>query len=89
MQKKIISLLILISVFISTFSFSSYANENGKTIVITMNKTNMDDLLSIPTLNEKISNEGYVGLMNIRGDGGSDDKRAYATIGSGSRAYIS
>lgn len=89
MQKKIISLLMLISIFVFIFNFNSYANENGKTIFISMNKTNIDDMQMIPILNEKLSKEGYIGLMNVRGDGGSDDKRAYATIGSGSRAYIS
>ena len=89
MQKKLTSIFLLFAIFFLTFSSNSYANENGKTIVISMNKTNLDNMDSISILKEQLSKRGYVGLMNIRGDGGSDDKRAYATIGSGARAYIS
>lgn len=88
MQKKLASLLLLVSIFFSMFISNSYAYEQGKVIVINMNKTNLDYMDNIPILKEGLSKRGYIGLMNIKGDGGSDDKRAYATIGSGGRANI-
>ena len=89
MRKKLISLFTLLAILLMTSSSNVFANEKGKTIVISMNKTNIENMQEISILKEKLSKSGYIGLMNIRGDGGSDDKRAYATIGSGSRAYIS
>lgn len=88
MKKKFTSLLLLVSIFFSVFISNSYANENKKIIVINMNKTNLEYMDNIPILKEELSKRGYVGLMNIKGDGGSDDKRAYATIGSGGRVNI-
>lgn len=46
----------------------------------------MDD---IPVLKNELDSRGYIGLMNIRGDGGSDDKRSYASIGAGAKTNIS
>lgn len=88
MKKKLTSLLLLVSMFFLMFISNSYAEEQKKTIVINMNKTNLDYMDNIPILKEELSKRGYVGLMNIKGDGGSDDKRAYATIGSGGRVNI-
>ena len=88
MKKKLTSLLLLVSMFFLIFISNSYAEEQKKTIVINMNKTNLDYMDNIPILKEELSKRGYVGLMNIKGDGGSDDKRAYATIGSGGRVNI-
>lgn len=88
MKKKLTSLLLLASMFFSMFISDSYADEQKKTIVINMNKTNLDYMDNIPILKEELSKRGYIGLMNIKGDGGSDDKRAYATIGSGGRVNI-
>lgn len=88
MRKKLTSLLILFTMVFFVFNSNSYANEKGKTIVISMNKTNLDYMSQIPSLKEVISKKGYIGLMNVKGDGGNDDKRAYATIGSGGRVNI-
>lgn len=88
MKKKLTSLFLLVSMFFLMFISNSYANENKKIIVINMNKTNLDYMDNIPILKEELSKRGYAGLMNIKGDGGSDDKRAYATIGSGGRVSI-
>ncbi|MGL4913517.1 MAG: hypothetical protein ACRC3Y_13920, partial [Romboutsia sp.] len=41
------------------------------------------------TLEKEVENRGYVGLMNIRGDKGTDDRRSYATMGAGGRANVS
>lgn len=89
MRKKLMSLFLLTSLFITTPLTNTYASEKGKTVVINMNKTNLDYMKGVPILKEQLSKRGYIGLMNTRGDGGNDDKRAYATIGSGGRANIS
>lgn len=88
MRKKIISLLLLIMICIGFIPNYSFAAQNGKVIYISMNRTNMNDLQSIPALQEKLNNRGYIGLMNTRGDQGNDDARSYATIGAGNRANV-
>ena len=88
MRKKIISLLLLIMICVGFVPNYSFAAEEGKVIYISMNRTNMDDLQSIPVLKEKLSNSGYIGLMNTRGDQGNNDARSYATIGAGNRANV-
>ena len=89
MRKKIVSLLLLIMICIGLIPNYSYAaNETGKVIYISMNRTNLDSMDNIPILGELISQRGYVGLMNVRGDGGISDERSYATIGAGTRAAL-
>ena len=88
MRKKIISLLLLIMICVGFVPNYSFAAEEGKVIYISMNRTSMDDLQSIPVLKEKLSNSGYIGLMNTRGDQGNNDARSYATIGAGNRANV-
>ena len=88
MRKKIISLLLLIMVCSGFIPNYSFAKENGKIIYISMNRSNIDDLQSIPILRDKLKNSGYIGLMNTRGDQGNDDTRSYATIGAGTRANV-
>ena len=94
MFKKLTSLFLLTTVVLGNSSSSVYANtttkanNDVKTIVVSMNKTNLNYMNQISSLKEKLSNSGYIGLMNTRGDGGNDDKRAYATIGSGGRASV-
>ena len=46
-------------------------------------------MLEIPSLKNELDKRGYVSLMNIRGDGGTDDRRSYATMGAGRRASVS
>ena len=53
-----------------------------------MNRTNLVSMLQIPTLENEVQNRGYVGLMNIRGDKGTDDRRSYASMGAGGRANV-
>ena len=89
MRKKIIPLILTIIAILCLSSVSIFAAEKDKTIVINMNKTNLEYMDDIPILKKELERRGYVGLMNIRGDGGNDDKRAYATIGSGRRANVS
>lgn len=88
MIKKIISLLLLIMVCVGFIPNYSFAEENGKIIYISMDRADMDELQNIPVLQEKLKNSGYIGLMNIRGDGGNNDSRSYATIGAGTRASV-
>lgn len=88
MKRKNVLLFLLISIIFFGFNSKSFAQEKGKSLIINMNKMNLDTMEEIPVLQEKLSNSGYVGLMNIKGDGGSDDKRVYATIGAGTRANI-
>lgn len=88
MRKKIISLLLLIMICVGFIPNYSFAAEGGKVIYISIDRTNMNDLQSIPVLQEKLKNSGYIGLMNTRGDQGNDDARSYATIGAGTRANV-
>ncbi|MBC8632409.1 hypothetical protein H8697_11975 [[Eubacterium] tenue] len=88
MKKKIVSLLTTLIVLISSISTVSFASEKGKVILINMNKTSLEDMLSIDALNKKLNKEGYIGLMNIRGDRGTDDRRSYAAIGAGGKVTM-
>lgn len=88
MRKKIIPLILMIITVLCLSSVSIFAAEKDKTIVINMNKTNLEHMDDISVLKNELNKRGYVGLMNIRGDGGNDDRRAYATIGSGRRANV-
>lgn len=88
MKKKIVSLLAITIILISSIFNVSFADTKGKVILINLNRTNLEDMLSMDVLNEKISKEGYIGLMNIRGDRGTDDKRSYASIGAGGKTTL-
>lgn len=88
MKKKIVSLLTTLIVLISSISTVSFASEKGKVILINMNRTSLGDMLSIDALNKKLNKEGYIGLMNIRGDRGTDDRRSYAAIGAGGKVTM-
>ncbi|MGL4912992.1 MAG: hypothetical protein ACRC3Y_11250, partial [Romboutsia sp.] len=80
MKKKIVSLSIVMIMFLVSIPKYSFAEENGKVIFINMNRTNLVSMLHLPTLEKEVENRGYVGLMNIRGDKGTDDRRSYATM---------
>lgn len=67
---------------------SSTVKNGGKVIVIDINRTSLENFENIKFLRQKMENEGYIGLMNIRGDKGYDDSRNYATIGSTGRVDI-
>ncbi|MGL5756257.1 MAG: hypothetical protein ACRCYC_13090 [Paraclostridium sp.] len=88
MTKKIVSLLTMLIVFISSMSTISFAAEKGKVIVINMNRTNLEDMQSVDALGKKLEKEGYIGLMNIRGDRGNDDRRSYAAVGAGGKVTL-
>ena len=53
-----------------------------------MDRTSLENMLEIPILKEELGKRGYIGLMNIRGDKGTDDKRSYASIGAGRKANV-
>ena len=89
MKKKIVSLLAVIMILLVSIPKYSFADEKGKVIFINMNRTNLVNMLNVPTLQKEVQNRGYVGLMNIRGDQGTDDRRSYATMGAGERADVS
>ena len=89
MRKKLISFLLLIMICIGFIPNYSYAaEEQGKVIYISINRTNLDNLDNIPVLKNELSKRGYVGLMNTRGDQGNNDERSYASIGAGCRANV-
>ena len=88
MRKKIISLLLLIMICVGFVPNYSFAQEDGKIVYISINRTNMTDLQNIPILQKQLSKRGYIGLMNIKGDQGTDDARSYASIGAGCRANV-
>ncbi|WP_122638229.1 hypothetical protein [Romboutsia sp. Marseille-P6047] len=94
MKKKIASLLMAIMILVSFMPINSYANGSnnkvqGKVIFINMNRTSLASMLQISSLKEELDNRGYIGLMNIRGDKGTDDRRSLATMGAGRRANVS
>lgn len=89
MRKKIVSMLITLMVLLVSIPKYSFADEPGKVIFINMNRTNLNTMLKVPTLKKELENRGYIALMNIRGDGGTDDRRSYASMGAGGRANVS
>ncbi len=80
--KKLFSMIIMLACIIPT---NIFADSKHKTIVINLNRSNFSDFLEISTIKKELENRGYIGLMNIRGDQGTDDNRAYASIGAGGR----
>lgn len=89
MKKKIVSILAsILLVFVSVTQYS-FAEEKGKVIFIDMNRTNLVNMMKIPSLENELSTRGYVGLMNVRGDKGTDDRRSFASMGAGGRANVS
>lgn len=89
MKKKIVSLLAITMILLASIPKYSFAEEKGKVIFIDMNRTNLDTMLSIPSIKNEVNLRGYIGLMNIRGDKGTDDRRSYASMGAGGRANVS
>ncbi|RDY28802.1 hypothetical protein CHL78_004510 [Romboutsia weinsteinii] len=92
MKKKIGSLLVAIMILVVSMTQYSFANEDnkqGKVIFINMTRTSLDNMLKISSLKEELDNRGHVGLMNIRGDKGTDDRRSFASMGAGGRANVS
>ncbi|WP_338558238.1 hypothetical protein QJR60_10675 [Paraclostridium sordellii] len=85
MKKKIASLVLVFIMVLCITPINAFADNNHKTIVINMNRSNFVDFLEIPALKSELEKRGYIGLMNVRGDQGTDDKRSYATIGAGGR----
>ena len=67
MRKKFIPLILMIVTALCLSSVSSFAdsNTNGKTIVINMNRTNLEHMDDIKVLKEELNKRGYVGLMNV------------------------
>ncbi|MCC0782003.1 hypothetical protein IR152_02505 [Clostridioides sp. ES-S-0108-01] len=91
MRKKIISFLatfIIILISMSQYNFADDIPTYGKVIFIDMNRTSMSNMLKIKSLREELDGRGYIGLMNIRGDKGNDDRRSYASMGAGGRANV-
>ncbi|GAA0698929.1 membrane protein [Paraclostridium ghonii] len=88
MKKKIVSLLTILMILISSVPNICFADDKGKVIVINMNRTSLEDLLSIDSLSKKMEKEGYIGLMNIKGDKGTDDRRSYASVGAGGKVTL-
>ncbi|WP_296645003.1 hypothetical protein [Romboutsia sp. 13368] len=88
MKKKIVSLLIAVMMIMVSIPQYSFAAQRGKVIFINMNRTTLQAMQDIPTLKKELESRGYVGLMNIRGDQGTDDKRSLASMGAGGRANV-
>lgn len=64
------------------------SKQGGRVIIIDLSRTSLENFDNIKFLREKLDNSGYIGLMNIRGDKGYDDRRNYATIGATGRVDI-
>lgn len=89
MKKKMLSILASIMIVLVSVTQYSFADSNGKVIFIDMNRTNFNNMLKIPSLEKELEIRGYIGLMNIRGDKGTDDRRSFASMGAGGRANVS
>ena len=88
MKKKLVSILFAVMVLIVSIPKYSFAAESGKVIFINMNRTTIKSMQDIPSLKAELEKRGYMGLMNIRGDKGTDDKRSLASMGAGGRANL-
>ena len=86
MKKKLISILLVLMVVIVSVPKYSFATEGGKVIFINMNRTTIQSMQEIPSLKSELEKRGYMGLMNTRGDQGSDDRKSLASMGAGRRA---
>nr|WP_297573103.1 hypothetical protein [uncultured Peptostreptococcus sp.] len=64
------------------------AKNKGKVILIDLNRTNYENLKNIKFLAGRLEKSGYLGMMNIRGDKGYDDRRNYASMGATGRVNI-
>ncbi|WAW14042.1 hypothetical protein [Peptostreptococcus equinus] len=63
------------------------ASNNGKIIIIDINRVNLDNMRTINAIKKRM-NKASIALMNIRGDKGYDDRRNYASMGSTGRVNI-
>ena len=88
MKKKLVSILFAVMILIVSIPKYSFAAESGKVIFINMNRSTIQSMQEIPSLKSELEKRGYMGLMNIRGDKGTDDKRSLASMGAGGRANI-
>lgn len=88
MKKKLVSILFAVMVLIVSIPKYSFAAESGKVIFINMNRTTLQAMQGIPSLKSELEKRGYMGLMNIRGDKGTDEKRSLASMGAGGRANL-
>ena len=88
MKKKLVSILFAVMILIVSIPKYNFAAERGKVIFINMNRTTLQAMQDIPTLKKELESRGYIGLMNIRGDQGTDDKRSLASMGAGGRANV-
>ncbi|WP_250673235.1 hypothetical protein LZ906_005850 [Paraclostridium ghonii] len=85
MKYIIKNLFLIIIILVCIIPTNTFAYSKHKTVVINMNRSNFSDFLEIPILKKELKNRGYIGLMNVRGDQGTEDNRAYASIGAGGR----
>lgn len=88
MKRKLVSILLAVMVLIVSIPKYSFAAESGKVIFINMNRTTIQAMQNIPSLKAELEKRGYIGLMNVRGDQGTDDKRSLASMGAGGRANV-
>lgn len=88
MRKKILSFLVATLILITSVTQYAFAEEKGKVIFISMDRTNLVSMMHIQALKNELEYRGYIGLMNIRGDKGTDDPRSYASMGAGCRANL-
>ncbi|SHH06953.1 hypothetical protein [Tepidibacter thalassicus] len=89
MKRKFLVMVLIVVTALNFISNISFSQNKGKVILININRTSISDLKEIDSLNKEMDKRGYIGLMNIRGSNGTSDIKSYATIGSGTRAYLS
>lgn len=67
---------------------SNTAKNDGKIIILDISRTSLENLENIKYLREKLKENGFIGLMNVRGDKGYDERRNYASINATGRVNI-
>ncbi len=89
MKVRFTAIFLTILFALQSFMGACHAqSENGKVIIIMLNRVGMEDMLQIESVNGQLEDRGYMSLMNIRGSKGTSDIRSYASIGWGTRAYL-
>lgn len=69
-------------------AINATAKNNGKVIIVDINRVNLENMKTIKSIKREVDKGAYIGLINIRGDQGYDDRRNYASIGSTGRVNI-
>ncbi len=90
-SKKIIGFVLfvfLIQIFANGFIYAKTTKSdiNEKLVIIMVNRLDLEDFKSIDAIGKY--DQGYIGLMNVRGANVTNDASSYASIGWGRKSYV-